>query len=256
MGKLLAVLAVWAGLLGYFIPAAFSAPPGVAATAASATTHVHASHHAPGGESERSGNDHAGAGLPAHDAPAAAPDRAAPHRTAPHRTAPHRTAPHRTAPQPQNAKVRVIQASLRARRVTVTLGGRDLAANQPFGSVTQYRSVRAGTWIARAAGAGERVAIRVTLVPGTASTLVVLDGHGRLALSASVQRQDIEKTAALAATPAAASAAAASTAATPKPGRSPLSWLLLGAAVLVVGLAGAARLRQVRWARRVAARVP
>jgi hypothetical protein len=138
-----------------------------------------------------------------------------------------------------------MQASMRPHRVTVTLGRQSLSCNQPFASVTPYRSVRAGTWTVHVVGADERATAQVTLAAGTKTTLVVLDGRGRLALSAPAAGVDTEKPA--------ASAVARKGNRAPKPGGSPVPWLLLGGAGLVLGLAGAVRLRQIRWARRVAA---
>jgi hypothetical protein len=143
LGRLLAVLAVWAGVLGYVIPAAFSAGSGVSATAAAVASQ------SPGGR---------------HSWPAP------------------RLAPRRPGHQPGNAMVRVIQAAPRPHRVTVTVGGQALSHDQAFASVTPYRPVRPGTWTARVAGAGRQATARVTLAAGTSNTLVVLDGGGQLAI--------------------------------------------------------------------------
>jgi hypothetical protein len=211
LARLLAVLAVWAGVLGYVIPAAFTADPGVSAAAATAAPHSRAGHHA------------------GHHA----------------RHRPHLES-HRPGHQPDNAMVRVIQASLRPHRVTVTVNGQALSHDQAFASVTPYRPVRPGTWAVRAVGASEHATARVTLAAGSSNTLVVLDGRGQLAISA---RQDS------AGIKAAARVAAGLGGTAPQPGWSPAAWLAPTATALLLGLAWLTRIRQFRWARRVAARI-
>jgi Domain of unknown function (DUF4397) len=207
LARLLAVLAVWAGVLGYVIPAAFSAGPGVSATAAAVASHSRVGAHAwrrPRPESH----------WPSH--------------------------------QPANAMVRIIQASQRPHRVTVTVDGQALSHDQAFASVTPYRPVRPGTWTVRAVGASEQATARVTLAAGSSSTLVVLDGRGQLAIRA---RQNS------AGTKATARGAASLAGTAPHPGWSLAAWLAPAATALLLGLAWLARLRQFRWARRVAARI-
>ncbi len=142
--------------------------------------------------------------------------------------------------------VRVIQASLRPHRVTVTVDGRALSRDQDFGSVTPYRSVRPGTWTVRVVGAREHATARVRLASGSSNTLVVLGGRDHLAISAQQDSAGIK---------AVAGGGASLAAVPPKPGRSPIAWLVLAGTSLLLGLAWVARLRQVRWARRVAARI-
>lgn len=199
----LAVVAVWAGLLGYVIPAAFVTTPPVSATAATAATHAHGKSLSPESRGTARGTDH--------------------------------------------ALVRVIQAAQRPHRVTVTLGGQVLSHGQVFASVTPYHAVRPGTWTIRAEGAAEHAATRVTLAAGSTSTLIVVAGPGHLIVSV---RQD---SAGRAAAPKAGAAAPGGPA--PKAGGSAVPWLVLGGTVLLLALAGLARLRQFRWARRVAAHV-
>jgi LPXTG-motif cell wall-anchored protein len=55
----LAVVAVWAGLLGYVIPAAFVTTPPVSATAAAATSHAHSSSPSPKSRVDAGGADRA-----------------------------------------------------------------------------------------------------------------------------------------------------------------------------------------------------
>ena len=220
MAQPLAVVAVWAGLLGYVIPAAFSTAPTVSATATAASA-------APG------------RGTGPLSAVTGSSDRKLVNPTAPSR-------PHR----PEPALVRVMQAAARPRRVSVTLGHHALSRDQAFASITPYVSVRPGTWTVRAAGAGERAATRVTLAAGSRTTLVVLGSHSRLAISAALDPRGGR-------TVPAGSNTGPPAAATPKPsGGSPIPWLVLGGTGLLLALAGLARLRQLRWARRVAAHIP
>jgi hypothetical protein len=207
LGRLLAILAVWAGVLGYVIPAAFSGGRGASATAADVASH------APGGQHTR-----ARPGL----------------------------APHRPGHQPGNAMVRVIQASTRQHRVTVTVDGQAVSHDQAFASVTPYRPVRPGTWTVRVVGASEQATARVTLAAGSSNTLVVLDGRGQLAIRA---QQDSAGIKATARDPAGLSGTAGQS------GWSPAAWLAPAATALLLGLAWLARLRQFRWARRAAARI-
>jgi len=207
LGRLLAVLAVWAGVLGYVIPAAFSAGSGASATEAAVAAH------SPGGQ-------------PAGRGP--------------------RKEPRQPGHQPQNATVRVIQASLRPHRVTVTIDGQDVSHGQAFASVTPYRPVRPGTWTVRVVGVGEQASARVTLAAGSSNTLVVLDGRSRLAIRVQQDSVGIRPTASHA-------AGLGDTAA--QAGWPPVAWLAPAATALLLGLAWLARLRQFRWARRAAARI-
>lgn len=221
MARPLAVVAVWAGLLGYVIPAAFSTAPTVSSTASSAASGAGAGSHGSGAGSQsarsaRSGSQQLG------------------------------PAPGRQPRQPDLAMVRVMQASMRPHRVTVTLGRQDLSRDQAFASITPYRSVRPGTWIVRASSAREHATTRVRLAAGSRTTLVVLDGRGSLVISA----PDVPPGKAVA-----ASGALRTGGSPPKPGRSPVPWLVLCGTGLLLVLAGLTRLRQLRWARRVVARI-
>jgi hypothetical protein len=213
MAQTLAVVAVWAGLLGYVIPAAFSAAPTVSTTAASAASR---------GDAAR------------HDAGPGSADRRA-------------SSPALGQHYSDRAMVRVMQAALRPRHVSVTLGRQVLSRDQAFASITSYRSVRPGTWTVRAAGAAERATTRVTLAAGSHTTLVVLSGHGHLLISVPGVPAEAGTVAAV--------GASGTGGATPKPGASPVPWLVLGGTGLLLALAGLARLRQLRWARRVAAHI-
>jgi hypothetical protein len=244
MAQPLAVVAVWAGLLGYVIPAAFSTAPTVSATAASAAS---AASRGAAGTLEKGSRSPDRRSL----SPAEAQNR-----------------------HPGPAMVRVMQAALRPHRVSVTLGHQPLSHDQAFASITPYRSVHPGTWIVRAVGAGRRATIRVTLAAGSRTTLVVLADRSHLVISAPEVPPGATPVAAAGASrpvaaagasrpvaaagalrPVAATGALRPVAATPKPGGSPVPWLVLGGTGLLLALAGVARLRQLRWARRVAAHI-
>ncbi len=74
--------------------------------------------------------------------------------------------------------VRVIQASLRDHKVTVTAGSQVLARQLAFGNVTTYTTADPGTWMVHVSGAAGMATKAVTLTAGTIHTLVVLDGTG------------------------------------------------------------------------------
>jgi Domain of unknown function (DUF4397) len=74
--------------------------------------------------------------------------------------------------------VRVIQASLRDHKVTVTAGPQVLARQLAFGDVTNFAAARPGTWMVHVSGAAGMASTSVTLTAGTIHTLVVLDGAG------------------------------------------------------------------------------
>jgi Domain of unknown function (DUF4397) len=76
--------------------------------------------------------------------------------------------------------VRVIQASLRDHRVTVTAGPQVLARQLAFGNVTGYRAAQPGSWTVHVTGPSGTAAKRITLRAGTIHTLVVLDGASGL----------------------------------------------------------------------------
>jgi uncharacterized protein DUF4397 len=87
----------------------------------------------------------------------------------------------RTTPEGK-ALVRVIQASLRQTRVTLTAGRHVLVRHLAFGGATSYAAVTPGTYDVRATGPSASTADRDTWAAGTTYTLVVLDGAGGLQL--------------------------------------------------------------------------
>lgn len=80
------------------------------------------------------------------------------------------------------ALVRVIQASLKVQKVTVTAGSQKLATNLAFGSFTHYVTVKPGTWTVRASGGGESTSATLDVAADTTHTVVVLDDPGHLSL--------------------------------------------------------------------------
>jgi Domain of unknown function (DUF4397) len=80
-----------------------------------------------------------------------------------------------TAATNGSALVRVVQASLKQDRVTVSYGTGILAQQLAFGAVTSYMSVRPGTQTVTFNASGQRTAMSVTLAAGSVHTIVVLD---------------------------------------------------------------------------------
>jgi Domain of unknown function (DUF4397) len=149
---------------------------------------------------------------------------------------------------PGRAIVRVIQASLSQHQVTVQAAGQILSRNQPFATVTSYRMVSPGTRTMRATGPSEHATAQLTLPAGSIQTLIVIDDPGHLAVT--VLRDAAGSTV----TPVGGAATGfGGTAA--RPGGSAVPWLALAAAGLMLTLAGIARFRQIRWARRAIAHI-
>jgi hypothetical protein len=78
------------------------------------------------------------------------------------------------------ARIRVIQASLKEKLVTVSYGPEVLARQLAFGSATSYQTVSPGTQTVRLAAPGESTAASVKLAPDTVHTIVVLDSSAGL----------------------------------------------------------------------------
>jgi hypothetical protein len=101
-----------------------------------------------------------------------------------------------TAPRPGSGRVRLVLAAGGVSRAAVALAsGPVLADAAPFGTVTGYHTVRAGTWrvtvaAARAAGsvsprpAGPRTVGEVAVASGSLTTLVVVDAPSGVAVRA------------------------------------------------------------------------
>ncbi len=135
------------------------------------------------------------------------------------------------------ALVRVIQASLRQHRVTVSAGRQVLAGREAFARVSSYQTVSPGSWTLHAAGASESVSSKVTLAAGSIHTLVVLDHPGQLWIAS------LEDAAGSKVLPQGAAATGFGGTA-PRPGSSPVPWLATLAAGLALVLAGGVLLRR------------
>ncbi len=135
--------------------------------------------------------------------------------------------------------VRVIQASLKEHHVTVKAGSETLAHNLPFASITRYGTDSPGTWTVHAKGGSETWSGQVKLTAGTIHTLVVLDSSSGLEVT------DLMDAAGSSVMPNGGAATGFGGTA-PAPGSSPLPWLALVAAGVLLILAGGHRLRRVR----------
>jgi hypothetical protein len=135
--------------------------------------------------------------------------------------------------------VRVIQASLKQTKVTVTAGGQTLAKNLSFGSVTSYQTVSPGTWKVRVAGSSMTASSTLSLAANTTHTIVVLDDPGHLSID------DLTDAAGSNLLPNGGANTGFGGMA-PRPGSSPLPWLVALAAGGLVVTGGALRLRQTR----------
>ena len=83
---------------------------------------------------------------------------------------------------PGMAEVRLIQASLQQHEVTVTWNGQPAVTNLAFGSVSSYQAVSPATAALHVAGESESANSTITLAAGTVHTIVVLDGSKGLVL--------------------------------------------------------------------------
>jgi hypothetical protein len=143
---------------------------------------------------------------------------------------------------PGQALVRIIQASLKQNVVSVSWGGTMLNSKLAFGSVTSYQTVSPGTETLLVTGSGEDAKVSVPLAAGTVHTLVVLDGAKGL------QVDDLLDAAGSAVAPAGGAATGFGGMA-PRAPSSPLPWLAVIGAGLLLAVAGGRRLRRVAAAR-------
>ena len=145
----------------------------------------------------------------------------------------------RTTPKGQ-AMVRIIQASLRQARVTVTAGHYTLVRDLVFGAATSFATVDPGSWPLSAAGPTTSANRRETWAAGTSYTLVVLDGTGgKLELDCLTDEAG-SKVQPSGGAPMGFGGTA------PRPPASPLPWLGGMAAGTALGAAGALWLRRTR----------
>ena len=140
--------------------------------------------------------------------------------------------------------VRVIQASLKQPRVTVSIGADILARQLAFGSATPYQAIQPGSATVVFSAPGGHAAMPVTLAASSVHTIVVLDGTSGLKidnLTDAAGSQDTPK-----------GGAATGLGGTAPGGGVPQSapWLAtLAAGLLLVGVGGFG----LRWSRRTTA---
>jgi hypothetical protein len=137
---------------------------------------------------------------------------------------------------PGKALVRVIQASLKQNVVSVTWNGTATVTSLDFGSVSSYQAVTPGTATLHATGDSEAASSKVTLSAGSVHTIVVLDGSAGLTL-------DNFTDAAGAGDPPAGGAATGFGGTVPQD-PSPLPWLGLTGAGVLLAVAGGFGLRR------------
>jgi hypothetical protein len=138
------------------------------------------------------------------------------------------------------ALVRVIQASLKQNKVTVSYGPDVLARQLAFGSATSYVAVSPGTRTVQFTAAGEQTAMSVRLRPDTVHTIVVLDGSPRLKVDALTDAAGSE-------TMPMGGVSTGFGGTAPRQPSDPAPWLLLiaaGTPLTVVGLLGLRRSRR------------
>ena len=135
--------------------------------------------------------------------------------------------------------VRVIQASLRNHRVTVTAGSQVLARRLLFGDVTSYGQAEPGTWTVHVSGANGTASASINLAGGTIHTLVVLDSANGLAVD------NLEDAAGSAVMPQGGAATGLGGTA-PAPAPSPAPWAAVTAAGLLCTGVAAIWLRRAR----------
>jgi hypothetical protein len=140
------------------------------------------------------------------------------------------------------AEVRLIQASLKQSTVSVTWGSTMLNSSLAFGKVTSYQTVSSGTATLTVSGGGESTHVSIPLAAGTVHTLVVLDGAKGL------QVDDLLDAAGSAVNPAGGAATGFGGMA-PRAPASPLPWVAVIGAGLLLALAAGRRLRRLRPAR-------
>ncbi|MGD0065870.1 MAG: DUF4397 domain-containing protein [Streptosporangiaceae bacterium] len=139
-----------------------------------------------------------------------------------------------------DALVRVIQASAKQSRVSVSIGADTLARQLALGSVTTYQGVQPGTSTVVFSTSDGHAAMPVTLAAGSVHTIVVLDGTSGLKI------ENLTDAAAsqVAATGGAATGLGGTAPGAPAPGLAP--WLAVLAGGLLLAAAGGLGLRRSR----------
>jgi hypothetical protein len=135
--------------------------------------------------------------------------------------------------------IRVIQASLREHVVSVRLTQHMLARKLDFASTTPYQAISAGSTVAHVAGDTEDASLGMSLRADTIHTLVVLDGAGHLRLT------DLEDAAGSAIRPQGGAATGLGGMA-PRPASSPVPWLAVIGAGLLIASTAVRGLRRIR----------
>jgi hypothetical protein len=143
---------------------------------------------------------------------------------------------------PGRALVRIIQASLKQNVVAVSWGETTLEGKLSFGSATAYQAVSSGTASLVVTGSGADARVSVPLAAGTVHTLVVLDGAKGL------QVDDLLDAAGSAVAPVGGAATGLGGMA-PRAPSSPLPWLAVIGAGLLLAVVGGRRLRRLPPAR-------
>jgi hypothetical protein len=141
-----------------------------------------------------------------------------------------------------HALVRIIQASLKQNVVSVSWNGQVLDGSLKFASVSPYKSVSPATANLTVSGGGESTHISVPLAAGTVHTLVVLDGAKGLVVSNLLDAAGSSKTPVGAAKTGFGGMA-------PRAPSSPLPWLAVIGAGLLLAMVGGRRLRGLTAAR-------
>lgn len=135
--------------------------------------------------------------------------------------------------------VRIIQASLKQTRVTVTVGGQVVTHNLAFGSATSYVPVAPGSVRVHVAGSSMTTSSTVSLAADTTHTIVVLDDPGHLSIDTLTDAAG--STALPSGGPQTGFGGMA-----PRPGSSPLPWLLALTVGALVTVGGGLRVWQTR----------
>jgi hypothetical protein len=136
------------------------------------------------------------------------------------------------------ALVRVIQASLKQKSVTVSWDGKAIVSNLAFAAATSYQAVSPGTETVAVTGSSGHTSSTVTLAAGSVHTLVALDGASGLEIA------NLEDAAGSGLQPVGGAETGFGGTAGRGPG-SPLPWLAAIAAGSLLALTGGLRLRAV-----------
>jgi hypothetical protein len=132
--------------------------------------------------------------------------------------------------------VRVIQASLKQQTVKVTCGGQTIVPKVTFGNTSSYQAIPPGDWTMAAITTSTTAKEKVNVTAGTVHTLVVLDGSNGLEMIS------LEDAAGAGQPPVGGAETGFGGTAGHGPG-SPLPWVALIGAGLLVTLTGGLRLR-------------